>query len=272
MNIKLKQRAFLVVAPALMVLAALLIFPEALFSPGEINRKHKEIKNCFTCHIPFVKPDSGTCGTGGCHTPEKWKEKKAASRSHITDEACTKCHTEHQGARRLITVVPAHTTDIDIKSDCTKCHVIGKSHLPVKKEACELCHSLDAWRPVPKFDHKALKGKGKCADCHKPSKFHFTTKKECETCHTSKRWSPSSMRHRFPVQHRSRKGKRKCDTCHPVSLAAYDCYTGCHKHKPKKVKRKHVKHKIKDFADCVKCHPTGREKEGKYRKKRRKKR
>jgi hypothetical protein len=50
-------------------------------------------------------------------------------------------------------------------------------------------------------------------------------------------------------------------TCHPNALTAYTCY-GCHEHDPQKIRAKHLKKGISDFANCIACHPTGQEHEG----------
>ncbi|MGQ9768653.1 MAG: hypothetical protein ACUVSS_15535 [Anaerolineae bacterium] len=47
----------------------------------------------------------------------------------------------------------------------------------------------------------------------------------------------------------------------PRPLKAYTCY-GCHEHTPAKIESEHLEEGIWNFADCVKCHPTGREGEG----------
>jgi len=71
---------------------------------------------------------------------------------------------------------------------------------------------------------------------------------------------PYDRSHAFPLDH-GESGVSSCKTCHPDQLKAYTCY-GCHEHTPADIQRKHVKEGIPDFANCMKCHPTGREKEG----------
>jgi hypothetical protein len=53
--------------------------------------------------------------------------------------------------------------------------------------------------------------------------------------------------------------------------SAYTCY-GCHEHSQEKIRRKHIKEGIRDYANCVECHrnadehdirgPYGREGKG----------
>lgn len=232
-----------------------------MYSPGAIHAKHaKVIKNCTTCHKPFTKPTGETCIAAGCHDVAYWKGKKGVSTIHLSAKECSGCHTEHQGADGNITFAPAHV-NISKDSNCLECHRLGAVHIAVTNQDCKLCHGMEAWRPA-KFDHKSMTKADNCAKCHQLPDKHFRTDKNCAECHDTNKWKPARFNHRFPIQHGAGRMGNTCETCHPKSLNEYDCYSGCHDHTPAGIERKHYREGINNFANCVKCHPTGREHEG----------
>ena len=80
---------------------------------------------------------------------------------------------------------------------------------------------------------------------------------ECATCHSTEGWLPASYSfpHTFPFGHGG-SGPNACSTCHPDTLAGYTCYA-CHS--PGGIAEEHDDEDIGDYANCVICHPTGRE-------------
>ena len=70
--------------------------------------------------------------------------------------------------------------------------------------------------------------------------------------------------HEFPLDHGSRGRASECSVCHqdaPRSYRTYTCY-GCHEHSPARVAAEHREEGVRNLDDCVRCHATGREHEG----------
>lgn len=166
-----------------------------------------------------------------------------------------------------------------------------------KKSFLTVCISLViilgmsfVYRAYSAFNHKAISGyalegsheKAKCNTCHKDVKDYkgapkdcFSCHKEkahkdkvfdtnCESCHNPVKWGDAKMdikKHTFPVAHRGAKG---CKDCHPKTVKEYSCYE-CHEHNPAKMERKHIKEGIRNYENCMECHPTGLEHEGEGR-------
>ena len=120
------------------------------------------------------------------------------------------------------------------------------------KTECEACHINNVFKGTP----------DECVACHAEPQFHAgSVGTACANCHTALAWTPAQFDrpHSFPFNH-GESGVSPCQRCHPDSLAAYTCY-GCHEHNPAKIERKHLEEGIRDFQDCARCHPTGREEE-----------
>ncbi|MFN2133162.1 MAG: hypothetical protein ACK2VD_21735, partial [Anaerolineae bacterium] len=118
---------------------------------------------------------------------------------------------------------------------------------------CSNCHtSTDNWSTV-QFSHTGLVD---CQSCHANSASANHYEGQCSDCHTSTdSWGDGSVPHTFPIDHRGANGD--CQTCHPGNnYATYTCY-GCHRED--RIIDKHQEEGITDVANCVRCHPTGRE-------------
>ena len=173
--------------------------------------------------------------------------------------------------------------------ECFACHADQDSHRGEYGQDCAACHTAEGWIPAS-FDHSvsafplegmhlslacgqchrsgpagmAFEGTpGECADCHAEPAYHMgLLGADCAACHTAEGWSPARFegRHSFPIDH-GESGRSACRTCHPDRLEVYSCY-GCHEHSPGEVAAEHQEEGIGDFQDCMRCHPTGQEKEG----------
>ena len=107
-----------------------------------------------------------------------------------------------------------------------------------------------------------------CVGCHRTDDVHrgeFGA--DCRACHATVAWKPTSFRHSFPIAH-GRRGSVACRACHEPGrkFSEYTCY-GCHEHTPERIAGKHSEEGISGarLDDCVRCHATGREKEGEGR-------
>ena len=237
-------------------------------------------KTCVGCH---QKDDThkGQFGTdcGACHKTEGWKPATfdhSKSAFPLTGKhVAAKCESCHAGQVFKGTA-----------KTCVGCHQKDDTHKGQFGTDCGACHKAEGWKPAT-FDHSKsafpLTGKHvtvKCESCHAGQVFKGTAKTcvgchqdpvyhlgafgtACADCHTADAWRPAKYgrQHTFPLDH-GESGVSSCKTCHPDQLKAYTCY-GCHEHTLAGIERKHVGEGIRDFANCMKCHPTGREEEGK---------
>lgn len=184
---------------------------------------------------------------------------------------CTSCHRE--GYR------------VDQRA-CDACHRAADApfmmlHLAAYGEDCLFCHNGSG---TADYDHRFFPLEGghadlKCRSCHQTTAFaviradcvachaepelhagQFGT--DCALCHTIARWSEVRLAaHAFPLDHAQEDGITiPCLTCHPTNYVTYTCYgSGCHVQP--ETEAKHIEEGIFDFADCMKCHPTGRKDE-----------
>lgn len=123
---------------------------------------------------------------------------------------------------------------------------------------CVACHTrvrdLAGFRAAPSG----------CVACHRDDDAHrggFGA--DCGACHGTTDWEEVDFEHAFPLDH-GRRGASDCEVCHqdaPRSYRTYTCY-GCHEHTPANVRAEHREEGIRDYRDCMECHPTGREEEG----------
>lgn len=304
----------------------------ALFSPGPVTATssrnlplggyytHAEFeKRCNLCHRPWHGVDPLRCVA--CHTGVR---DQVAARSGLhgrlqNPDACTLCHTDHQGRDaditttaltdfphqqvgfslvhhrqrandQLFTCADCHPTP-DYRFDqtlCKNCHAdidaaFMAQHLADFGPDCLACH--DGSGAMTAFDHNALfvldgaHANLECIDCHvnhqfkdigsdcltchaEPEVHRGQFGADCIACHTTTAWSPALLlEHAFPLDHGSRT-ESECQVCHPANYVTYTCY-GCHEHDPARVQREHQEEGIRDFENCIECHPTGREGEAK---------
>ncbi len=180
---------------------------------------------------------------------------------------------------------------------CNDCHNANTLGYAFDQSACESCHRkidpphpdkhiakysadcLACHRELKPFDHPNFPlqlghADVQCRDCHKQTDFAQTKAgcvtchedpaihagsfgTDCSACHTINRWMPARLvKHTFPVDHGG-KGEIDCVTCHVKSYATYTCYD-CHDHDVRQDELKHIKKRIFDSADCMKCHADGR--------------
>jgi hypothetical protein len=237
-------------------------------------------QTCVGCH---AKDDQhkGAFGTacGACHKTDAWqgatfdhgKSAFPLTGKHIQVD-CARCHINN-----VYKATP---------QTCVGCHAKDDQHKGAFGTACGACHKTDAWQGAT-FDHSQsafpLTGKHvqagcarchinnvykgtpqTCVGCHQDPAYHlgvFGT--ACADCHTANGWHPAQYNrpHTFPFNH-GESGVGSCKTCHSTQVKVYMCY-GCHEHTEAGIAAKHRKEGIANFTDCMKCHPTGREEEGK---------
>ncbi len=269
-----------------------------MYSPGYLNEKHLEIKNCTACHNPFTKPGWATCASAKCHDAIFWTNRKGLIRQHLKKEGCLDCHLEHAGVKGEITKTTVHE-NIRKDANCLRCHQLGHFHASSGDDDCKNCHIMHNWKPArfdhapvargdscldchhlppthfksrarcrtchsytkwysDKYDHSKIKISEGCLECHPARANHLKTKKDCVECHSSSGWKPANYDHDFPKWHGSKRSNNTCLTCHPETLDSYDCYLNCHEHDAGQIEIKHLEMGVKDAYKCKKCHPFGR--------------
>ena len=177
---------------------------------------------------------------------------------------------------------------------CTECHDRESSgfaaeHVRSWGDECLGCHDGVDRYGHDRFDHGrsrfALTGRHAligCSECHEGTRSQATFSQapaacvgchpepgehlgqfgtECSDCHSTDGWQGARFDHRFPLDH-GRRGESACRTCHPraPNYDTYSCY-GCHEHSLQSIRHEHLEEGIRDFQDCVRCHPSGREHE-----------
>lgn len=190
---------------------------------------------CADCHTESL--EAYTCG--GCHDEEdpRFEEEHVAA----WGRECLACH---DGVDRFSAGVFRH--------DRTDFRLTGRH----RQVACVDCH--EGARTLERF----ADAPGACVDCHPDPEEHrgqFGT--ACGDCHSTETWEGARFDHDFPLDHGSRRAS-PCKTCHPDApdWDTYTCY-GCHEHTPANIRAEHLEEGIRDYRDCVRCHPTGREEE-----------
>ena len=187
--------------------------------------------DCAKCHNGNYTNTAKTCA--GCH---QTNYNSTTNPNHTIlgiSTNCSTCHTTNAGWKpaqfpthnNYFALTGAHTT-----VDCLSCHSSGFAGTSA---TCIGCHQAN-YNSSTNPNHKVAA---------------FPT--DCQTCHTTTAWQPSTFNHDgqyFPIysgKHRNR--WTLCSECHtvPSNFAVHSCNTSCHK-------SDHNQNR-----DCYTCHPTG---------------
>ncbi|MBI5962222.1 MAG: hypothetical protein HY863_02005, partial [Chloroflexi bacterium] len=224
--------------------------------------------DCASCH---TKDDAhnGTLGNqcAVCHTPSGWKpstfnHNNAAFQltGKHTTVACASCHING-----VFKGTPM---------DCASCHSDTDPHGGKLGTQCTQCHTTNGWTPST-FDHNnsSFKLTGKhttvtCAQCHKDKFFVGTPTAcsachgnndphggalgaQCETCHTTAAWKPSTFDHNNSIFKLTGKHTTvACAGCHKdmkFKGTPTTCFA-CH--------AANDKHGGRYGTNCAACHST----------------
>lgn len=262
--------------------ALAVLTPASALNPGPLVAGHATLAaDCLGCHVPVQGTPAARCTA--CHAPDSigrtrevrpagWEPRPGLVGLHRSPGAadCLACHTDHAGAD------PAHATrpfahDGLAAADrerCGSCHEASRpadaTHERLTDE-CAACHTTEAWTPA-QFDHQRFAGSRRCAACHDADRpddgLHADAAANCADCHTTRAWSPADYAHeRYFVLDRDHNAR--CATCHdqPGTYRTYTCY-GCHEHTPRNILGEHREEGIRNLADCVRCHRSASEHEG----------
>ena len=261
---------------------------------------------CSGCHqaqaTAVVTPSHtgfpNDCAT--CHTTTAWRPSTfdhtrttfQLTGAHVA-VACNLCHKNAVYAGTPTTCGNSGCHLQNYSSATNPVHGTGFS------TECATCHTTTAWRPAT-FDHSKasfpLTGahlSAQCALCHKngiytgtpntcgnagchltqynatasPSHIAAAFPLECQVCHTTTAWKPSTWNHDpyFPISAGSVHSPGRwnaCTDCHtvPTTYTAFSCIN-CHEHSSQTNVDGHhtgVAGYSYNSAACYHCHPQGR--------------
>jgi hypothetical protein len=229
---------------ALLVLGVLLFRqPQAMVAPGPVIPAHAPIaQNCMACHAPFRGAQADRCTS--CHKPAEIGLRtteglpvshpavagrtRTASGFHqaLAEPNCMACHTDHSGPQLVRTPKARFSHDLlraDVRGQCSTCHIAPADTL-----------------------HRSFSPVGMMA--------------QCSSCHQTKAWTPASFDHArfFPL---TGPHDLPCKSCHLTqNLKQHSC-TSCHEHEIGRMRALHAEEGIRNIANCVSCHRTGRAEE-----------
>jgi hypothetical protein len=138
-----------------------------------------------------------------------------------SQQACERCHNENKiaaAARPEIKVKDLNHTFLGLRRECAGCH--EDRHRGDLGTECTRCHTQDAWRPAPGFNHArspfpltGLHQAVACQKCHTPRpdetavRFKGIAFSGCQNCHMDP--------HRGAFQDTKVRGT--CESCHNTS-------------------------------------------------------
>ena len=261
-------------------------------SPGDLAKAHSHLEgltNCTECHTLGKKISNDKCLV--CHTFIKERidvNKGYHSSKEISGKDCITCHSDHNGVNfKMIRfdeskfnhseagyelegahkkkeckdchkdefisnkeIKKINNTFLGLDTECLACHT--DYHQETLSSNCVDCHDMEAFKPVPKFNHDKTKyllvGKHKdvdCIKCHKKVSLNgqefqmFSNIKfeSCTSCHED--------------VHNDKFGQN-CTKCHSEQsfqiIKGMDSFN--HDNTRFKLEDKH------QFVDCKKCHTT----------------
>lgn len=232
----------------------------------------------FHGRSPAVKAAGGGMACASCHTEHKGRDAdivgldRAAFDHAQTDfpllashakVECSACHAAGKAFK-------------EAKTECFACHAKDDRHRGNLGRACADCHTETAWKDA-RFDHTAKTGytltgahaNVRCAGCHVEERYASTPKtcischaaddkhkgtngRECQSCHTTAKWSEVRFDH-FAASKFALTGGHaglKCDDCHAGSKFAHAASSrqcsDCH--------AKDDVHKGVNGPKCADCH------------------
>jgi len=240
--------------------------------------KAQSSPTCRGCHPEHHGPNGALTSLDGATFPHDLFG--FSLRSHRETEkgakfTCTACHPKGYATFDQAICADCHAA-IDAKfmtqheaaygKECLACHdgsgggTVDHSKFSFKLTgkhaavACKGCHSgagsLQDFQNTPQD----------CYSCHaKDDKHNGSFGQQCDQCHATAGWADATFDHTvFPVDHGSKEQKATCKTCHPTDPSTYTCY-GCHRHTTANVLNQHEGKSLAELADCIKCHPGGRQ-------------
>ena len=211
-------------------------FPHDLF--GFSLRSHRETEKgakftCADCHPKdYTTFDQAICADCHAAIDAKFMTRHEAAYG----KECLGCHDGGDGTNIDHSKFPFKLTGKHATVACKDCHADAGSLQNFQKtpQDCFACHAKDD-------EHKGAYGR------------------LCGDCHTAAGWGDATFDHAvFPLDHGDKEQKATCKTCHPTDVKTYTCY-GCHAHTTGNVLNAHEGKSLAELADCIECHPGGRQ-------------
>jgi hypothetical protein len=205
----------------LVVLAPLCAFGD-IFSPGDLNKAHKELEgvgNCTLCHPAGQQLSQESCLN--CHTelkPEVAKGQGFHGRIPTAERNCEKCHHEHQGRENAI--IMWGTQGKKGFNHARTGWALTGGHATLKCESCHEKRRINL-QPILAFLEKHPAQEtflGLATPCHA---CHFDEHRDqvgqqCESCHVTKSFKPapnfSHDKTDYPLT--GKHAKVACEKCH----------------------------------------------------------
>ena len=252
-------------------------YPHAMLNPGKLVQAHQSLHNtCNSCHTAFSGIPNAKCIS--CHAlADIGKDTtlragaggtKILFHQQLSGQSCVACHTDHKGVIPA-TLLSGFKHDIlsqNILTNCVSCHNKPADNMHKQLSTnCISCHTPSGWKSGVVFNHDMIQGvdKTNCISCHQQptDATHQFFTGSCSSCHSTSKWVPSSFDHSKYFQ-LDQNHNTSCKTCHTSpSFKTYSCY-GCHEHSESNIFSKHNEEGIYNFNNCVSCHRSGNEHEG----------
>ena len=208
-----------------------------------LTRGHA-LTDCAACH------DNGYSGTPGdcyaCHDDDYAATTDPDHAAIGFSLDCVLCHGTGRwsGASYDHALTQFPLTGAHLSVVCTACHADGYVGAPTD---CNACHA-DDYATTSEPEHVAA-GFGV----------------QCESCHTSARWQPSTWDHNtlFPIYSGAHRNEwNACADCHvtPSDYGEFECIF-CHEHNQNDMDDKHSEEPGYAYLSsaCFECHPRGDE-------------
>ncbi len=245
------------------------------------NPNHQQIgmsNQCNSCHttqawIPSTFNHSNTnFPLTGAHTQTNCANCHQGQTTGISTN-CFDCHqTQYNQSTN-----PNHSV-LNLPTNCEQCHTTNPQWEPasfpihnnfypltgqhfVIRDNCVACHNGN-YTNTP----------DQCQGCHmgdfngttNPNHVALQFPHQCDICHTTNGWSPSTFNHDqqyFPIYSGKHRNKwANCSICHtnPSNFSVFSCIT-CHEHNQNDMNRKHqnVSGYVYNSQACYNCHPNG---------------
>ncbi|MCK4951699.1 MAG: cytochrome c3 family protein, partial [Gammaproteobacteria bacterium] len=179
----MKSTAAIIIAVNLFIgFILVLVYPHLMISPGKLLDGHQDLTtDCFACHTPFLRSSPKNCMA--CHKPKEIGKLKTTGEKIIKQADTVAFH------QKLI------------EQDCVACH---SDH-----------QGLKVYRKIHHFSHQLVMEsvRKECSSCHKnpDDRLHKKLKLNCNECHTSDEWKPTSFEHE---KYFRSVGSKQCTGCH----------------------------------------------------------
>jgi mRNA-degrading endonuclease YafQ of YafQ-DinJ toxin-antitoxin module len=204
--------------------------------------------DCASCHTQGYAGTTTLCSE--CHQTDYTSTTNPNHLSIGISGQCNECHTTNPGwtpatfpdHNSYYALNGAHAT---ISNDCYLCH---SGNYTTTANTCYACHTSD-YNNTSNPNHAASK---------------FSS--DCLSCHSESAWIPSTFDHDnqyFPIYSGKHNGEwNSCTDCHtqPDNYSVFSC-TNCHEHNQTEMDSEHssVSGYVYNSANCLACHPTGRD-------------